>query len=243
MNTKTSLAIILTTMLLIESLNGDYWQGTGSGMNNTVITEIWTGFEGNLNTALAANSSAGYNNIVNGISGRLNARWDPAWNVVLILTIKVRDSILYGYAFRNQWMWYNGVPNTASGHCVTLIVWKDYNCKDWKNIADGVSEASSFTTAQKNLIMTEIGKMTSDGIKNDVWLTAFTMMDNLNKKTEFSSGGYSGGYSVIFNQDDPYVYGRVCRVGDGFFYSYPELDNNFVFPSTSVGQFYLFQTR
>ena len=33
--------------------------------------------------------------------------------------------------------------------------------------------------------------MTAAGITNDVWGTAFTMMDNLRQNALFSSGGYS----------------------------------------------------
>ena len=80
---------------------------------------------------------------------------------------------------------------TSGSYMPTLIVWKDYNCQDWKNIAAGATETSTFTTAQKALIKAEVDKMTGDGIKNDVWMTAFTMMDNLQRKAEFSSSGYS----------------------------------------------------
>ena len=94
---------------------------------------------------------------------------------------QIQDTIFYGYAFNNQWMWYNGVPNTLSGtKHITLIVWKDYNCQDWKYSGFGASvTTSNFTTEQKALIGAEIAKMTSAGIQNDVWGTAFTMMKNL----------------------------------------------------------------
>ena len=83
MNTKNSLAIILTALLLTDSLNGIGWQGTGSGMNSTVITEIWKGLEANAVTAMTVNTNPSYNAVVNELSARLNALWDPAWNVVV----------------------------------------------------------------------------------------------------------------------------------------------------------------
>lgn len=46
-------------------------------------------------------------------------------------------------------------------------------------ISNGFADAPTFTTAQKDLIKAEINKMTSDGINNDVWMTAYTMMKNL----------------------------------------------------------------
>ena len=215
----------MIALLLADSLHGLNWQGMGSGMNNTVITEIWTGFEANMHTALRSGDKDLANGFVNEISTRLNDRWNPAWNIAVVVNYKIYDSILYGYAFRNQSMWYNGVPQNLFGSSmiITLIVWKDYNCQDWKNIANGVTETSSFTTAKKDLIRAEMNKMTSDGIKNDVWATAFTMMDSLNKKTEFSSGGYT----VIMSQyGGASIYGRVCRVGDGFYNSYRELGDS-----------------
>ena len=83
MNTKTSLAIILTALLLTDSLNGIGWQGTGSGMNSTVITEIWKGLEANAVTAMTVNTNPSYNAVTDELSARLNALWDPAWNVVV----------------------------------------------------------------------------------------------------------------------------------------------------------------
>lgn len=102
--------MMLITMLLTHSLHALNWQGTGSGMNNTVITEIWTGLTGNLDSASTGLQRTG---ICKDISDRLNAQWNPAWNVVLLVTGSSYDTILYGYAFRSQWMWYNGVPTTG----------------------------------------------------------------------------------------------------------------------------------
>jgi hypothetical protein len=43
------------------------------------------------------------------------------------------DSVLYGYAFRDHWMWYNGFL-MDDGYYVTFIIWKDYNCITWSTI-------------------------------------------------------------------------------------------------------------
>lgn len=56
MTSKTSLAIWLIAMLLADSLLAVNWQGTGSGMNNTVISEIWKDLESNLDGALRSHS-------------------------------------------------------------------------------------------------------------------------------------------------------------------------------------------
>lgn len=65
------------------------------------------------------------NTIAETISTRLNTIWDPAWNVVILRQAAGYDSVVYGYAFRDHWMWINGVavPETLS-----YIIWKDFNC-------------------------------------------------------------------------------------------------------------------
>jgi hypothetical protein len=49
------------------------------------------------------------------ISDKLNAAWDPAWNVALVyingdLTLhQTADfrNVMYGYAYNQHWLWYN----------------------------------------------------------------------------------------------------------------------------------------
>ena len=211
MNTKSILAILLAAMLLVDSLNAVKWQGTCSGMNNTVLTEIWTGLSTKVDTAISISTNEGYNSLTKVISDRLNDRWDPAWNVVLALTSKLYDVILYGYAFRNQWMWFKGVPNDylPTARIVSLIVWKDYNCQAWKTISD--YSTSSFTPTQKAFIKSEAERLTQTQLENDIWEAAHSMMTNIQDNSEFSSGGYT----VIFAQDGSFstFYGNVCRVG------------------------------
>jgi hypothetical protein len=43
------------------------------------------------------------------------------------------DSVVFGYAFRDHWMWYNGYA-MDDGHYVSFIIWKDYNCNGWASI-------------------------------------------------------------------------------------------------------------
>lgn len=52
MNSKASLAILVIVMLLADSLHAVKWQGMGSGMNNTVISEIWKDLSTNFDAAL-----------------------------------------------------------------------------------------------------------------------------------------------------------------------------------------------
>ncbi len=42
------------------------------------------------------------------ISNDLNDLWDEAWNVfVCSLFNSERDAVVYGYAFRDHWLWIN----------------------------------------------------------------------------------------------------------------------------------------
>jgi hypothetical protein len=43
------------------------------------------------------------------------------------------DTVVYGYAFRDHWMWYNGFV-MDDGNYVSFIIWKDYNCDGWASI-------------------------------------------------------------------------------------------------------------
>lgn len=128
------------------------------------------------------------------------------------------DSILYGYAFRYQWMWYNGIPTymLTEPDAVTLIVWKDYNCKGWNYIAQ---DPTGFDTSQVSDITDVAGTLRYYGVSTDIWGTAHDMMNKLQAKAAFSFGGYT----VIMSQDnDAQYYGRICRKED-FFYQTNQL--------------------
>lgn len=133
-------------------------------------------------------------------------------------------------------MWYNGVSVTNPSYIIAAIVWKDYNCRDWKVLSSG---PSSLASNLKSLITTEATKISRDTLMNDVWGAAHTMMTNLQSKTEFSSNGWT----VIMNQYTyAEMYGYVCRVGNNFYNSYTELGRAIV-PGSNIGGFHLFQTR
>jgi hypothetical protein len=79
------------------------------------------------------------------ISDKLNAAWDPAWNVALTVTIAdlitntTGDfrNVVYGYAYNQHWLWYNKFKvmqhptNPSSYFYFSFIIWKDYNCHSW----------------------------------------------------------------------------------------------------------------
>jgi hypothetical protein len=79
------------------------------------------------------------------ISDKLNAEWDPAWNVALMyifgeITLNQTEdfrNVVYGYAYNGHWLWYNKFkvvqpsPTSKSYMFYSFIIWKDYNCDTW----------------------------------------------------------------------------------------------------------------
>lgn len=146
---------LLTVLLLATAASGLRWQGTGS-TNNTVIAKIWQHVETKINSSMfiASTQDLAFKTFCKTLSEQLNSLWDPAWNVAIYSALPQYDTILYGYAFNNQWMWFNGVPaSNFPTQVFTLIVWKDYNCKVWKDIGYAIMELSGFNSDQKNLIV------------------------------------------------------------------------------------------
>lgn len=99
------MALMLLLQHPVAAMN---WQGTGD-MNNDNLTVIWSYINANLKRNVDADTIDAFNT---GLSEDLNGRWAYAWNVITV-HIKTgpstyNDAILYGYAFRNHWMWYNG---------------------------------------------------------------------------------------------------------------------------------------
>lgn len=86
------------------------------------------------------------------ISDILNKAWDPAWNVVLIsqsLGVDTVKSVVYGYAFKEHWLWLNDYTVKIS-----VIIWKDYNCDSWINLNSANALA---TSAVRKTIISKLG--------------------------------------------------------------------------------------
>jgi hypothetical protein len=71
------------------------------------------------------------------LSDYLNSVWDQAWNVVLVQTSARADTVVDGYAFRNHWLWRNGL--FKGNQYYSIIIWKDYNCQSWKTLNQDTS--------------------------------------------------------------------------------------------------------
>ena len=96
------LFLLLTFNVPAFSLN---WQGTGN-MSGSNMTEIHTAITNNPITSTT--SDADLDTVGQNISTNLNTLWDPAWNVIIVRTKPGNDTVVYGYAFRDHWMWING---------------------------------------------------------------------------------------------------------------------------------------
>ena len=98
------------------------WQGYGQ-VNRTVVDTVM----GYINTNISQHTGdSSYDAFNTAFSTELNRLWDPAWNVFTIKTTSAWDSVVYGYAFNNQWMWYNDYR--VNGVVLAFVIWKDYNC-------------------------------------------------------------------------------------------------------------------
>ena len=156
---------------------------------------------------------------------------------MLVITASLYDSILYGYAFRSQWMWYNGVPNSVlpSNKIATLIVWKDYNCQAWSNIQTGYG---GFSSDKIVLMGGVLYQLSYQDFINNIWETAFNFIEGINGKSEFSSSVFT----VVMSQDpDAAYYGTIC-LKDNYFLNNPGLKYNSD-NGLYIGSLYMFKTR
>ncbi len=202
---------LLLVIVLIASIQTVDWQGYGN-MSSSNLTDIWSFINSN---ALKAFSNSDYYKFTQDLSTHLNTLWDPAWNVITVKTVDTSDTVLYGYAFREHWMWYNGFR--LSGNVYSFVIWKDYNCQDWGTVGAIQKGATDFTTEEQTQIKNSIN---SSADKSDIWLIAKTFMNSLKSQTLFK--GDSTAYSLVLSQDNTSTsyYGRICMVKNRHIYDY-----------------------
>ena len=146
LNELQRLSMLLIFIALIAPSLQLNWQGSGN-MSESNMTEIQTAI--NNNPLTSSSSAFDLDSASQNISTRLNSLWDPAWNVFIVRQDKAYDAIVFGYAFRNHWMWINGFP--ANGEPTKMwayIIWKDYNCKRWTTYSNRSSGGfAAFTSS------------------------------------------------------------------------------------------------
>lgn len=136
MKVAQSYCVFLALLLLVhQPIVSFNWQGTGI-LNNDNLTVIWNYINQNFKRNVDASTIQIF---VADLSNHLNDMWAPAWNIVIVqidtTTPDYNDVVLYGYAFRDHWMWYNGyIDPSIEGFSFSFVIWKDYNCQGFKTI-------------------------------------------------------------------------------------------------------------
>jgi hypothetical protein len=169
----------LLLAILLVCANGVNWQASGnmSASNMSVVNSyIQTNFSSTYtNEALTVAAYTTITDFTTAFSTELNRQWDEAWNVVVVHINNARenvDSVLYGYAFRDHWMWFNGYA-MDDGYYVGFIIWKDYNCLAWNTIRElDFSADTTFDATTNALITAAFTNFKSHATYGNVWVTA-----------------------------------------------------------------------
>jgi hypothetical protein len=195
---------LISLLLLLVCSSGLNWQGAGNmnSDNRTIVMNyISTNFHTSIsvNTALAAGDTT-LSAFATDFAAHLNGYWDPAWNVVIVYINthgENTDTVLYGYAFRDHWMWLNGLA-MDDGYYVSFIIWKDYNCITWYAINANDASHSTFDSATNTLIYNALAAY-NDGQLNDIWWTAVNLIGNIiGSNSAFQ--GTDKAYTIIVSQ-------------------------------------------
>jgi hypothetical protein len=178
------LSFFLALMLILPHFHCVNWQGTGTlsyDMLNTIWNYINTNFDPKITSAKITAGDITFTNFATGLATQLNKQFDPAWNVVVAHTgqLSNSDTILYGYAFKDHWLWYNGFKMN-DGKYLGFIVWKDYNCQtyiSYKGYAQTVR--NSFTSTDQTVLDTALTTVKANWRWDDPWKAAFSYVDYL----------------------------------------------------------------
>lgn len=162
--------------------------------------------------------------------------------MVYYSAVPYNDVVVYGYAFNNHWMWFNGYQDASIARkYFSFVIWKDYNCQGWKTVAQS-GVRSGFAPAQITKIRGFITALVTEQLIDvDPWTLAKMIVDAVQADSIFAVSD-DHAYSIVLAQDysDSYMYGRVCEVGTNHFYT---VYGNNAALKNSKGSFLLFQTR
>jgi hypothetical protein len=146
MANQQALFSLLAFFLFCSCVQTTNWQGIGN-LTADNLTYIWGTINGNIG-AYTNGATLDAVRFATNLSNTFTSQWDVAWNVfVFELKDPTVDAIVYGYAFRDHWMWYNGFVNGATK--LAFVIWKDYNCITWHSIRD-IQRQTIFTTGDTN---------------------------------------------------------------------------------------------
>jgi hypothetical protein len=230
------LGIAVVVITLLSCVGATAWQGTGN-MSSSNLTEIWSYINSTISTYAVVKDNNYFPDLTPfsvALSTHLESLWSPAWNVVTINSPPYSDTVVYGYAFNEHWMWYNSYE--VNGFNLNFVIWKDYNCQNWQKVGEGNAFASGFTSSSFNDDLSSVVSQFTDRTVN-IWKSASSFLTKL-AATPSLSGNKA--YSIVMSQDNDstYFYGRVCMVSNNYLYtSLTDSQEN------SWGTYLFFQTR
>jgi hypothetical protein len=178
------LTFFLALMVLLPHFHCLNWQGTGVlsyDMQNTIWNYINTNFDPSVTYNGLMLGNKAIVNFSKGLSNELNSRFDRAWNVVVPYISEFNnnaDTVLYGYAFKDHWFWYNGYKMN-DGYYVSFIIWKDYNCQTYITFDPTKDSYSTFTGADATAITNAINSLKGSWRYDDPWKAAQGLVDYL----------------------------------------------------------------
>lgn len=197
------------------------WQAADN-MTASNLTEIWdyidTNFDKTKTKEVVADltSDTYLVNFATGMSTYLNGKWGTAWNVVVVYITDIvnADTVVYGYAFRNHWMWYNGYT-MQDGFFVSFIIWKDYNCDHYYEFNSNIPPALNYDLDSAAELNTFTSEQIATWTYEEPWLAAFSYVDTLQKKSGFEGKAFS---MIMSQSNQAYWFASVCIVG--FYYQW-----------------------
>lgn len=230
LNSFQRLSFLLVLLVLTVPALSDDWQASGN-MTESNVTEINTAIKSHPITS--ATTAGQMDAVAQAISTHLNDIWAPAWNVAIVKAAQGSNSILYGYAFRNHWIWINGVVVDGMSQRLSYVIWKDFNCGTWTTVGNAIALGSNFLSDQDAILSTYYFDIKA---YNDIWLSGFNFVEYLQGNIVFNGAGFS----VVMSSDgNPTFSGYFCMFG---YNSYMQ-KNVYYTGKGYAGSYFLFQTR
>ena len=137
MKTVAIALVILSLASVSLCTNWEYagnWSATNTSAINTAITNTMTASRDATNLVYGYNLGLFAKKLSENLETVQN--WAQFWNVFVIVQGTSSDSVVYGYAFNNHWLWKNNIQfagvtpavTMPAGKQIGLVIWKDYNC-------------------------------------------------------------------------------------------------------------------
>lgn len=181
----------LLVLALIALGSFQAWEAMGN------MTDYVEGVRGYIDIALAKVkvSKVYMNGATYVLANSLNAKWDSYWNTAIFQKIDTNpalNAVVYGYAFRDHWLWFNSYAGTK----YSFIVWKDYN----GNVTDSFCSMTTTyyinTNFDADTKAAIVALLVPANIAADVWAVAKSIVDTVQARRPGES------YSIILYPGD-----------------------------------------